>query len=173
MALNTGMIKRITNTTTGDVAHSSGYAYAQNSGNFGAAGGNKTSFEQRQSIDSNRQKIQSYGHSQVAGQHNFRERALTYDEIIALEKAQEEAMKQKGGGMTRQEMNSRLEAGGLSAQKTERIKGYGRTSAAEMRANRQSAASHRAAQAQRFAGGVKTFQGGPQRFSGGTGINHR
>lgn len=167
------MIKRIANTTTGDVAHSSGYAQAQNAGNFGAAGGSNSSFEQRQAINDNRQNIQAYGRSQVAKQHNFTERALTYDEMLAIEKANAAAKQEDNNGMTRQKMNSHLEAGGLNPQKVEKAKGYGRLSAAEMRANRQAAASHRAAQAQRFAGGVKTYQGGPQKFSGGTGINRR
>ncbi len=171
MALNTRLIKRIAKTSTSDVSHSTGYANVQNAGNFGSAGGN--SFEQRQSIENNRQNIQAYGRSQVAKQHNFREKALTFDEMIALEKVKKAAKNEDDSKMTRQEMNSHLEAGGLNAQKEDKIRGYGRISAEEMRKNRQSAASYREAQAQRFAGGVKTYQGGPQTFSGGTGINRR
>ena len=156
MGLNLKLIKRISKTSTSDVSHSSGYAHVQNGGNFGAAGGSRnSSFEQRQSLNNNRQSLQAYGHSQVAQKHNFGEKSLTFEESMALAKAR----------------NAEIDS--APDKPAAHSRGYGRISAAEMRNNRQMVASHREAQTQRFAGGVKTYQSGPQKFSGGTGIRPR
>ena len=184
MALNFKLIKRFTNTTTSDVAHSTGYANAQNAGNFGTAnGGRGNSFEERQALEKNRQNIQAYNRSKVAQQTNFREKALTFEEEMALAEAKKAINNSDDDYLSKREALAKMEAGGLrkydksndmsGSAEVSKTRGYGRTSAAELRENRMAAASHRKAQAERFAGGVKTYQGGPQKFSGGTGIRPR
>lgn len=180
MALNYELIKRTTNTQTGDVIHSTGYANAQNGGNFGAATGAGMSFQERLELEKNRKVVQSYKQAGVAQQRNFMPKAMNVEEA-ALAKAQKAIEAAGGGYSSRQEMNSKLNAGGLrkydksatninAAAEVSKTRGFGRVSAAEGRA---AAADYRAAQAQRFSGGVKTFQGGPKTFGGGAGITPR
>ncbi len=64
MAVNP-FLKRIMNTKTEDVVHSSAYAQAQNQSGFGAA--SSESFEQRMKREKNRQLIKGYGESSVVG----------------------------------------------------------------------------------------------------------
>ena len=68
MALNSKIIRRLSRTKSSDVMHSSGYATAQNAGNFGSV--SSQSFRKRQHIDSNRQIVQAYHHARVAQQVN-------------------------------------------------------------------------------------------------------
>lgn len=70
MALNSKIIRRLSRTKSSDVMHSSGYATAQNAGNFGSV--SSQSFRKRQHIDSNRQIVQAYHHARVAQQVNRR-----------------------------------------------------------------------------------------------------
>ena len=183
MALNSRIIKRITKTTTSDVAHSSGYAQAQSGGNMGAT--SVQSFSDRLDLEKNRTTVQGYKQSQVARAVNFMPKALSEEEkrkILAAEKAKEEALRRG-----HQEYNSKLESGGLRrfdvsnkegvASLEEKIsrqsRGFGRQSAEELRLSRQQAAEDRKVQADRFAGGVRKYEGGPKTFSGGTGIQRR
>ena len=87
MALNSKTIQRITKTSTSDVAHSSGYANVQNAGNFGAASSAAQSFEGRLDIEKNRKIVQGYRRAMVAQRVNTYDRARTYEEQLAIEKA--------------------------------------------------------------------------------------
>lgn len=185
MALNSKLIQRITKTTSADVVHSTGYADAQNAGYLGVAQGANQSFEDRKELEKNRQNIQAYRQASVAQQRNFMPKAMSVEEK-ALADAQK-AIYDAGGDdvyLTRQEMNSKLNAGGIrkydraakgvsGAKEVSKTRGFGRMSAAELRNNRMAQAEHRAAQVDRFAGGVRTFEGGPKKFTGGTGITPR
>lgn len=183
MALNSKLINRITKTTSSDVAHSSGYAQAQNSGNLGAA--STQSFEERLDIERNRTTIQAYKQSQVARTVNVLPKALTEEEkrkIIAAQKAKEEALRRghqeynsklESGGLRRFDVNNKQAMAELKAKEQAKSRGFGRQSAAELRESRQNAAAYRKVQADRFAGGVKTYDGRPKTFSGGTGIQPR
>ena len=158
--------------------HSSGYADAQNAGNFGSAdGGMNTSFEKRRELDANRQNIQKYGNSQVAQQHNFRDRAITFEEAIAREKTNSGFREIYGDSERRQEPRGDAHWYDIGKPNNDdekrRARGYGRTSSAQLHEKRAIALSYRQAQAERFSGGVKTYRGGPKKFSGGTGINRR
>ncbi len=62
----------VTRANIEDVAHSSGYARAQNGKSFGAT--SSQTFSQRVSIDRRRTKIKAYEHSKVANR-NFSQRA--------------------------------------------------------------------------------------------------
>lgn len=167
MALNSKLIQRITKTTSADVVHSTGYAQAQNGGNIGAIGGG--SFESRQNIESDRKMVQAYRNARVAQGVNWMPKAMSVEEQKALDAMQAAVEKSKHDN-GRQESNSRLEAGGLrrfdreankmsASDSVSKTRGFGRTSAAEMRNNRQAAAANRAAQAERFSGGIKKVSG--------------
>ena len=57
------LINRLAKTNSGDVAHTSAYARAQNGDNIGA--GSTQSFQARQSIEDGRQYVRSYRDSQL------------------------------------------------------------------------------------------------------------
>lgn len=163
MALNTKLIRRVSNSTTSGVIHSSGYARAQSGNAIGASG--DTSFAERQQIEQNRHLVQGYKDAHVAQSVNHMQKAMSVEEKAALDAA-EAAMSKSTHGLSnveneRREFNSRLESGGImkydsrnrenrfgrSSQNT----GYGiaRQSGA---AGRQEAAAARAAMADRFSG---------------------
>lgn len=127
MALNSKTIQRITKTSTSDVAHSSGYANVQNAGNFGAASSAAQSFEGRLDIEKNRKIIQGYRRAMVAQRVNTYDRAKTYEEQLAIEKAKKEAKAAKGqqekqGFLDRRrKFNIEHEAGGLNRLQREHV----------------------------------------------------
>lgn len=63
-------------TQTADVMHSSGYAGAQNAGNFGAA--STESFAQRRSVEEQRKFVRGYRNSRIIGGATNGVRAKTY-----------------------------------------------------------------------------------------------
>ena len=65
MADNIALLKRVMKTQTVDVMHSSGYAGAQNAGNFGAA--SAESFAARQSMEERRKFVRGYHNSRIIG----------------------------------------------------------------------------------------------------------
>lgn len=127
MALNSKTIQRITKTSTSDVAHSSGYADAQNAGNFGAASSAAQSFEGRLDIENNRKIVQSYRRAMVAQRVNTYDRAKTYEEQLAIEKAKKEAkaakdQQEKQGFLDcKRKFNIEHEAGGLDRLQREHV----------------------------------------------------
>ncbi len=113
MALNGKIIQRVTGVTSADVAHSSGYANAQNAGSFGAA--STESFAERREIDENRSVVQGYRQAQVAQRKNFMPKARTYQQELQakLDKKKEAQGLRSDSDGSRQDFNTRREAGGL------------------------------------------------------------
>ncbi len=115
MALNGKIIQRISKTTSSDVAHSSGYANAQNAGNFGTT--SAESFAERREIDANRNIVQSYREAQVAQRKNFMPKALTYEQELKMKRERKERLNGLDDNSKniegRRDYNSRQEAGGL------------------------------------------------------------
>ena len=127
MALNSKIIQRITKTKTSDVAHSSGYANVRSAGNFGVASSAAQSFEERLDIENNRKIVQGYRRAMVAQRVNTYNRAKTYGEQLAIEKAKKEAKAAQGQQNKRwlldrkQEFNIEYEAGGLNRLQREHV----------------------------------------------------
>ena len=108
MGLNTRLIKRISNTSTSDVMHSSGYAQVGNRGSFGAA--DSTSFAERRRIEQNRKLVQAYKNARIAADVRMMPKAKNIaEQQVAL--AAEQARTERRLG--KQEFNNRLEQGGL------------------------------------------------------------
>ncbi len=84
MGLNYKLTQRFSKATTSDVRHTSSFAAAQNSGGFGAGGGQ--SFTERQEIELQRKLVQGYKNARVAQGINRIPRARTYTEELAIRK---------------------------------------------------------------------------------------
>ncbi|MCQ2570852.1 MAG: hypothetical protein MJ154_01205 [Candidatus Saccharibacteria bacterium] len=154
MGLNFKLIKRTTNTTTSDVAHSTGYAGVSNGGNFGSS--DNTTFSERQQIEQNRKLVQGYRNARVANGVNRMPKAQTYEQEMAMRAAMAaiERGQRDSGVSKKQEFNNRLERGGLQKYdtRTRQNNTINRTAqAGGQLSNRQTAAQTRAARAERFA----------------------
>lgn len=117
MGLNARLIKRISNTTMSDVAHSSAYAKVSNRGSFGAD--SSMSFEERRKIEQNRKLIQGYKNARIAADVKMMPQARTIADqqaILAAELALINARKKE----SHQEFNNKLEKGGLRQYDTRR-----------------------------------------------------
>ena len=76
MANNGALIQRIMKMKVEDAMHSSGYAVAQNGGNFGAV--DTTTFAERKKIEEQRKFIQGYRNSKIATGIKGMPKAKTY-----------------------------------------------------------------------------------------------
>lgn len=154
MGLNFKLIQRTTNTSTSDVAHSTGYANVSNGVNFGSS--DSTTFSERQQIEQNRKLIQGYRNARVANGVNRMPKAQTYEQEQAMRAAMAaiERGERDAGVSRKQEFNNKLERGGLQKYdtRTRQNSTINRTAqAGGQLSNRQAAAQTRAARAERFA----------------------
>ncbi len=108
MGLNVKLIKRISNTTSADVMHSSGYAQVGNSGNFGAA--DSTSFAERRKIEQNRKLVQGYKNARIAADVKMMPKARSIEEQRVSLLAEYGS---SSSSNSHQEFNNRMERGGL------------------------------------------------------------
>ena len=166
MALNSKLIRRISNNSTSNIVHSSGYAKVQSGSSIGAS--DNTTFSQRQQIDQNRKVVQGYKDAHVVQRVNYTQKAMSVEEQQALAAAEAAASESYRGlsnvEQEKREFNSCLESGGIrkydarnresrfgtqnnSGQATNA--GIARQAGA---AGRQEAAAARAAMAERFSG---------------------
>ncbi|MBR3176582.1 hypothetical protein IKF25_01235 [Candidatus Saccharibacteria bacterium] len=162
MGLNTKLIQRITNNSVSDVAHSSGYADAQNHGSFGVS--DNTTFSERQQIEQRRKYVQGYRNARIAQGVNYMPKAKSVEEQAQLAVAAAIARGKEEMKESHQEYNSHLEKGGLQRYDTRNRDNSnlgqpdsfnrGQTGFARQAGsvNRQEAAAARAAQAERFSG---------------------
>lgn len=166
MALNSKLIRRLTNNSTSNVIHSSGYAKVQSGNTIGAS--DNTTFSQRQQIDQNRKIVHGYKDALVAQRVNFTQKAMSVEEqeaLAAAEAAAEESMRGLSNvEQEKREFNSHLESGGIrkydarnrdsrfgAQNNSGQSANTGIARQAEA-ANRQEAAAARSAMAERFSG---------------------
>ena len=120
MAFTGKMVQRITGAQTANIVHTNQYAAAQGKGTFGSAGSGP-----RAKITTNNRTVQSYSHAMTAQSVNKYDKALNYQEEMAMKAAKaatqrkEERMATgfgRSGGVlsgNRQSTNAGADRGGM------------------------------------------------------------